>query len=127
MLFTQVLAVLAFAPFLAVASPVAIEDMSMVQRSTLERRGGIDFCGSDLRAAGDSCTFGSTEKDPHACGIKNRAAVVSLSKIQLGELRLTKGKLECRKGKWVLKGECGAGQQCMCNKGNPARGDLVCR
>lgn len=74
----QVITLLAFVPFLAVANPVAFEESSLVGRSSLEARGGIDFCGSDLRAAGDSCTFGSTENDPHACGIKDRTVVVSL-------------------------------------------------
>ena len=75
---TKYLSILAFVPFLAVANPLAVEDVSSVNRFPLEARGGIDFCGSDLRAAGDSCTFGGGESDPHACGIKDRAVVVSL-------------------------------------------------
>jgi hypothetical protein len=78
---TQALTLLAFVPFLAAANPVAVRDISLVGRSPLERRGGIDFCGSDLRSAGDSCMFGSSESDPHACGIKDRTVVVSVSKI----------------------------------------------
>jgi hypothetical protein len=75
---TKYLSVLAFVPFMAGANPLAVEDVSSVNHFPLEARGGIDFCGSDLRAAGDSCTFGGGESDPHACGIKDRAVVVSL-------------------------------------------------
>ncbi|KAJ4378238.1 hypothetical protein N0V86_005938 [Didymella sp. IMI 355093] len=97
------------APLLALANPVDLGTSSNVGRS-LERRGGKDFCGSDLRAAGDSCTFGSDESEPHACGIKDRAVV-----------------LECRNGKWEIDHRCPSGQMCQCDKGVPARGNLVCR
>ncbi|CAI9635728.1 unnamed protein product [Alternaria alternata] len=107
---TKYLSVLAFVPFLAVANPLAVEDVSSVNRFPLEARGGIDFCGSDLRAAGDSCTFGGGESDPHACGIKDRAVV-----------------LYCVNGKWAINHRCAQGQQCMCDKGTPKRGNLVCR
>jgi hypothetical protein len=79
MQFTQILSLLAIAPFLAVASPVDAEDFASVNRFPLEARGGIDFCGSDLRSAGGACTFGSGEKDPHACDFNNRQSVVSIS------------------------------------------------
>lgn len=78
---TQILNVLAFAPLLALANPVAVEYSSIVERSPLERRGGKYFCGRDLRAAGDPCIYGNAESEPHACGIKDRAVVVILSYI----------------------------------------------
>lgn len=81
MQFTQLLTLLVSVPFLVAANPVNLETSLNVGRSLLERRGGKDFCGSDLRSAGDSCTFGSAESEPHACGIKDRSVVVSLSRV----------------------------------------------
>jgi hypothetical protein len=90
---TQILTLLSALPFLVAANPVAIEESSIFSRSSLERRGGIDFCGSDLRHVGDSCTFGSTKDDPHACGIKDRTVVVSLPSTRLGEGKANNGKV----------------------------------
>lgn len=78
---TQAISFLALLPYLTGASPVAMEGISNSQRSALERRAGIDFRGSDYRAAGDSGTFDSSESDPHACGINDRSVVVSTSNV----------------------------------------------
>jgi hypothetical protein len=76
--FTQILTFAVAIPFMTGANPVNLGTSPNVGSSLLERRGGKDFCGSDLRSAGDLCTFGSAESEPHACGIKDRRAVVSL-------------------------------------------------
>lgn len=126
MQFTNILALVALAPFLATANPVGAEDMS-----ALERRGGKDFCGSDLRSAGDACTFGGGENDPHACGIKDRAVVVSPKSAARRSFNfdamLTWIKLYCKNGIWEIDHRCATGQLCQCDKGTPKRGNLVCR
>lgn len=72
MQFTQAFALLALAPFMAFANPVTID-----RSHELVRRGGIDYCGSNLKAVGGACSFGSSESEPHACDVNNETRVVS--------------------------------------------------
>ncbi|CAI6331582.1 unnamed protein product [Periconia digitata] len=102
---TQIFSIITFVPFLALANPVAIDNSAI-----LVRRGGKDFCGSDLKAVGQACSFGSSETQPHACDINNETHV-----------------LECRDGKWAVDHSCPVNKSCKCNRGTPLKGDLVCR
>ncbi|CAI6337927.1 unnamed protein product [Periconia digitata] len=104
---TQILSILAFAPFLALANPVQID-----RSHELVRRGGIDFCGSVRQALNGACTEDSGDLGAHACDKDNDRRVLVCNAVGNGR-------------KWQVERTCS--EKCRCDKGTPLRGNLVCK